>query len=570
MAGNVFKHVASCFQVMWLVALAPNAGALDANDVRDLDVNYVAEMLDKLQVFIKKQSYVTHEHFNSELKRLRGTMATLGDAPDSKILQRAVQSTEMERMEAEAAALEAMQYYHTVRAASGSTGGAPSCDFLTCGHHAVCKSEQDRAFCECVPCFSGDGFTCRPSKCLAETVYSPQLVVPYSASGTKPDPMMARDVSLSSIGRKGLVVAVRDETLGCKSTVQRGNRGFLSIGRMKSNEIIWGDWQLFSGESQAFDLTVVGMGERLLIAYRDSEKKGTGYLVSGQLDSADLTGFKVQMGQPYLLHKSLQQRVALVALSASRAVCLHAAAEKKAGNAYLVQAHAGGISLLGKYHFGGQAPISHMATAKLSEDSFVVAYRQQPPDSHEIGLTSKELSATWMGISDDDFLIVSPHQFTLEPDRPDMYHRDVALVSQNLLAYSYYSGSERTTKMSLVHVDPASHLMTAVGDPVVLSTGYNSLVGAVSLPAGPATPSTFTYIQPAGAKSIAKVCGVSSEGRISACKDVSWAEAEVETATSIKLPDGRLLFAFQKEGTVQTRFLSAEEASAQDINMAVV
>ena len=150
-----------------------------------------------------------------------------------------------------------------------------------------------------------------------------------------------------------------------------------------------------------------------------------------------------------------------------------------------------------------------------------------------------------------------------------------ALVSQNLFAYSYYSGSERKTKMSLVHVDPASHLMTAVGDPVValwqfqfwhasvrrvvrislnvsstvsaevLSTGYNSLVGAVSLPAGPATPSTFTYIQPAGAKSIAKVgpedvdvseyifsvssvrkvCGVSSEGRISACKDVSWAEA---------------------------------------------
>ena len=39
----------------------------------------------------------------------------------------------------------------------------------------------------------------------------------------------------------------------------------------------------------------------------------------------------------------------------------------------------------------------------------------------------------------------------------------------------------------------------------VLSTGYNSLVGAVSLPTGSATPSTFTYIQPAGAQSIAKV-----------------------------------------------------------------
>jgi len=97
---------------MWLVALAPNAGALDANDVRDLDVNYVAEMLDKLQVFIKKQSYVTHEHFNSELKRLRGTMATLGDAPDSKILQRAVQSTEMERTTTQSEQHPARQVVH--------------------------------------------------------------------------------------------------------------------------------------------------------------------------------------------------------------------------------------------------------------------------------------------------------------------------------------------------------------------------------------------------------------------------------------------------------------------------
>ena len=74
--------------------------------MQDLDVNYVAEMLDKLQdgsrihairhephgqfetrvvvcsceVFVKKQSYVTHEHFNSELKRLRGKVATMGAA----------------------------------------------------------------------------------------------------------------------------------------------------------------------------------------------------------------------------------------------------------------------------------------------------------------------------------------------------------------------------------------------------------------------------------------------------------------------------------------------------------
>ena len=87
--------------------------------------------------------------------------------------------------------------------------------------------------------------------------------------------------------------------------------------------------------------------------------------------------------------------------------------------------------------------------------------------------------------------------------------------------------------MSLVRVDPLSHQMKAVGDPTaallherharrdphpscrftpakVLSTGYSSFVGAVSLPSGSETPSTFTYIQPAGDKSVAKAQRVSA------------------------------------------------------------
>ena len=37
---------------------------------------------------------------------------------------------------------------------------------------------------------------------------------------------------------------------------QRGDQGFLTIGRVKSNEIMWGDWQLFSPKSKAFEPTV--------------------------------------------------------------------------------------------------------------------------------------------------------------------------------------------------------------------------------------------------------------------------------------------------------------------------
>ncbi|CAK8987883.1 unnamed protein product [Durusdinium trenchii] len=559
MAHAAILRLAACFEIMWLLVLQfPCGVAVEVS--QDLDVNYVAEMLDKLQAYVKQQSFVSHEHFNSELKRLRGAMAQVEDPTNLNLLEETLKHTERERVEAEAASLEAAQYYHTVRSAFGSRGGAPSCDFLTCGNHAVCKSNQNkRAFCECVSCFSGDGFTCRPSKCTADMFYSPQPISPWSAAGSKPDPVAAKDVSLALLGEHSVVVAVRDEL--------NGNQGFLTVGHVKSTEVVWSEWQLFSSKSMAFAPKLVSLGEKILIAYRDAEEQGSGYIVRGQLDKSDLSSFKVELSTPFLLAKELHQTVELVPLSASRVVCLFG--ENTGGRAVVVQV-SDGVNLLGRYHFGAKVPMSHIAATKLTEDSFVVAFRQLPTQD-EIGATSKELSATWMRVSDDDLLVISSHHLMMEPRRPDMYLRDVALVSQNLFAYSYYSRAEKQTKMSLVRLHPTTHQMTPVGEPTVLDTGYNSFVGAISLPSGPETPSTFTYMQPAGKSSVAKVCGVSAEGQVSGCKEVPWAEAELVAADAVKLPDGRLFFAFiQKGGTVQTRFLSAGEASAQDINMAVV
>jgi len=553
---------------MWLSVLL-RASALDDAFVRqDLDVNYVAEMLDKLQASVKQQSFVSHEHFQGELRRLRGAISQAADSANLKLLEDTLEQTEREKMEAEAANLEAMQYYHTVRAAFGSQGGAPSCDFLTCGRHAVCRSSKSqRAFCECEPCFSGDGFTCRPSKCTAETFYSSQPVVPWSRSGLKPDPVSAAAVSIALLGEGSVAVAIQDEL--------RGGQGFLSVGHVKSREVVWGEWQLFSPDSAAFQPTLVSLGERLLISYRDAEEEGKGYLVSGHPDGEDLTNFKVALSRPYLLAKKLRQKVTLVPLSGSRVACLFGgemgdSQTQAPGRAVLVRA-LDGISLLGRYHFGAKAPISEVAATKLTEDSFVVAYRQLPPSDQELGATSKELSATWMKVSADDLLVVSGHHLALEPERAGMLHRDLALVSQNLFAYSYYSGAEKKTKMSLIQLDPSSHRMSPLGEPTVLAVGYNSFVGAVSLPSGSQVPSTFTYLQPVGKSSAAKVCGVSAAQRVSGCKDLHWAEAELQAAQAVKLQDGRLLFALvQKGGTVQSRLLSAGEASALDINMAVV
>eukprot|EP00440_Ansanella_granifera_P033989 gb/GFBE01036870.1/.p1 GENE.gb/GFBE01036870.1/~~gb/GFBE01036870.1/.p1 ORF type:complete len:573 (+),score=146.67 gb/GFBE01036870.1/:1-1719(+) len=569
------------FQVMWLsFLLLPLATAVKATadeQKKGVDVNYVTEMLDKLKVFVQQQTVATQDHFTGEMQRLRSAMASAPDGANMKLLADTLKQTEMEKIEAEAASLEAMQYYHTVRAALGSQGGAPSCDFLSCGRHAFCRvKDNGRAFCECAPCFSGDGFTCKPSACTSDNLYSSELIRPPTLDSSKPDPLTAREITAALIGGDRIVVAVRDE--------QQGDRGFLIVGRIETMDITWGEWQPFSGDSKAFAPVIVGFDNgRLLVSYRDAEQHGIGYLVSGQLDKTALSGLKVALGMPHGFVKEQEQKLALVQLSNSRVVCLYAdhtlntqkgVAKQASGGAALVQVLGDGqLSMLGKYHFADGMPVSHIAATRLTEFSFVVAYRALPPgDADSVGMKSNELSAVWMEVSKDNLLVIDPHVLTLESSRPKMLERDVALVSHNLFSYSYYSAGEKLTKMALVKVEKSQggRKMTRVSDPTIIAKGFNALVGAISLPAGVQTPSTFTYIQPANENSQAAVCGVTEEGEVSGCKDLLWADSELAAATGMRLPDGRLLFTFiNKGGTASTRFLSAEEASAQDISTVV-
>lgn len=564
-------------QAMWLYVLFLPAISVtvDADRKKGVDVNYVVEMIDKLKVFVQKQTRASKDYFDTEIQRLRGAVSIVPEGPDKKLLGDALKQTERERIEAEEASLEAMQYYHTVRAALGSQGGAPSCDFLTCGRHASCQvKDNGRAFCECAPCFKGDGFTCRPSTCTANTLYTSQLLTPNSVTNIKPDPLLVREINVAVLGQDRVAVVMRDE--------QQSNAGFLMVGDVRQKDILWGGRQLFSGESKAFAPVIAGFSNgRLLISYRDAEKHGVGYLISGQLDKSDATGLSVTLGIPHGFIKEQEQKTALVTLSTSRAICLyadHAWDEKGSldrqtgGGAALVQVLADGVlSMLGKYHFAQGMPVQHIVATRLTEDSFVVAFRGLPPDGADAGLTSKELSAVRMQVSKKNLLAIDPHELTLEDNRIDMLDRAVALVSNNLFSYAYYSRSEMETKMVLIRYNPANRRMEQVGSPSTVSNGYNSFVNAISLPAGPNAPSTFTYVQPSGSHSLAQVCGVNTDGHLAGCKDVKWIDAELHAASATRLPDGRLLFAFvETGGTPSTRFLSPEEASAQDISNTMV
>merc|ERR1719198_2714920 len=95
----------------------------------------------------------------------------------------------------------------------------------------------------------------------------------------------------------------------------------------------------------------------------------------------------------------------------------------------------------------------------------------------------------------DEELIKDPHPIVIDTDIKDMGVRDVALVSENLFAYSYQSNSERKTKMAVIRVDPDTHRMQVTDKPKDIATGDTPFVKSISTPFQPLAPHTLTYTQ---------------------------------------------------------------------------
>jgi len=208
--------------------------------------------------------------------------------------------------------------------------------------------------------------------------------------------------------------------------------------------------------------------------------------------------------------------------------------------------------------------VARITATALSPSSLVAAYRVLPEPSAAPGQASRELSAVWMGVRGGE-LVVSAHSLALEPGRVGAWARDVALVSQDLFAYSYQAGPERQTKLALVRVDPETHQMAVTSGPTVIGHGDATSVRGISLPSGPASPRTFTYFQRPSENAMAEVCNVSPDGRITDCRDVMWADTETRAASGVRLPDGRLAFAFaNKAGAPFYQLLSGSESGVQD------
>jgi len=532
------------------------APAPTASNKTDVDVYYVTRMIDRFESFTQKHHSLADQFHTSEQERLEAAILQAAEVTDKSLLEVTATSNEESRLEAQNALNEMQNFISTLKQAMGARGGTSTCLDLTCGLRAYCDfSEVVGARCVCDAGYQGDGFVCNPPTVLSPTSL---FQVPIPGIGQRSEAPQVADLSIASLGNgKWLAAVYRD--------IGNFQRGYVMVGKVHQGGATWSHPQGFSGESQAYGAQIKelnGASGRLALAYRDSNRGGSGILLGAALDPTTL---EVILGAPKIFARNQARAIALLALprghvavlfpetvvsssknvvAASREVSMH-------GAALLAKMDPSGAApeIIGKHRFVS-GPVARLSAILLSPTTFVVAYRggsvsttgsSSGSNSVSAAAHRTEASAIWGQLRGTE-LVFDPHPVTLDDGQSQLWARDLSLVQDNMFSYVYHSGNERMTKQAIVRVDPATHRMSVVHGPQVVSHGFTSLIGTVRASVAQQSSRTFTFFNDEGAgKAKARLCGVADSGVTQKCRDLKWGDNMIASGSGTPVGDGRLI-----------------------------
>jgi len=512
---------------------------------KTVDVYYTPELLDKFSVFaVQNQAISDHRH-TLENMRLQSAIAAAHNPHDKMLLEETAQANEESRLEGQNAYNEMLNFVNTLKQAMGATGGAPTCDDLTCGMHAVCETNIEKGpHCACEDGYEGDGFVCKP----------PVHFTPHSLIQRVTPAPQVKDLHVTVFEGVRVALVFQD--------ISKGEMGYLMLGRATPAKMIWAEPVLFSNDTKAFSPKVAGLPNgRVAVAYRDGNKQAAGLLACGEIDKkTQMINWSPSLG----FARNQAHEMAIVPLPHTRVAVMysshHTDSEGKVtssfGSAMLVQLNEGGVpEVLGKREFA-EIPVTRLTATLLSPSEFIVGYRGAAGGDAMTTGAKEEASAIYAQMKGTE-LVFDPHPLSLEPTRSQIWGRDIALISANKFSYSYESATEQKTKMAVVQVDPGTHKMTVVDGPITIGTGKTPYVKAISLPYAPREPRTFTFFQlPGEGIAKARMCAVSPAGKLSRCSDMNWAGMELSSVAGVSLGEGRQLFVFADlQGTPYYQFV---------------
>jgi len=429
---------------------------------------------------------------------------------------------------------------------TAATATGYGCEQMTCDQHASCTPTTQGAQCVCNEGYLGTG-----QDCDAPPEFLPRALLDESAGGSSA--MQAAEVNVAVFGGNKIAVVFR--------AVSMGDVGVAVVGSVREAGMVdMAPPEQFTPLSgKAFHPVVAGTDDkRILIAWRDENRGGTGWIRGGALGVTGLrgTGMSVSWGDKVNVARDQAHKMSVVPLPSNRIAVMFAdkvlatqhTPTEAFGNAVLLDVgERGGVTTLGTFRFSDYA-VCRLEVTKVTPTAFIVAARgaRAVDDMDSSVSTDQEAMAVYGEMVDSD-LVFDPHPVNLEPTSGKIWARGVSLIAPNTFAYAYQHGADSKVMLAVVEIDPTTHRMKVASGPSTIHNGFSPYVSMLSVPYTPADPHTLTYFEDGGMSKVS-ICSWNTRLKtVSKCEDFTWLPEKLTSVSGVHLGGGKSFMVFTTE-----------------------
>jgi hypothetical protein len=510
------------------------------------DPGFLMTLIHRFKDFASENQRGVEVRHTAEEARLAAAIGQTNDPQVKLALEQSLTSNEESKNEADKVYTNIIKFSDSMGKVLGPAYEAgKSCGNIACSEHASCTSTTLGPQCVCDEGYVGNG-----QNCHAPEAFMPQKLLHDGAAGRSPK---VNDLSVNVFGGKKIIAAFRDES--------HGNSGVVMLGYLQGGDIAWSTPYRFTEQGKAYSPVVVGLpSNRVVVAYRDANREGTGWMRSAEVGVSGVRGADMHLswGPGVVICRNQAHGFALVSLPGNRVAAIfpdtvpatESRPKEPFGNSLLaVVGPKGLLSVVGKFRWT-DSPIVRVEVTQLTPASFVLAARAgKAVDELDTSKVTRQEAMVIYGELDDTDLVFDPNPLNIEPAATQVWGRGVGLVAPNTFGYAYQLGKTQKTKLAVIHVDPATHRMKITDGPIELGEGFSPYVSMLSIPYSPVDPHTLVYYQPKD-KAMLNICSVTSVGKLQHCEDFAWAAQPLGSVAGVTVLGGKSLFLFTTKAGV--------------------
>lgn len=507
-------------------------------------MSYLLHTLSKFRKFALGSKTQLQDKQKTEEKQLQSAMSQTTDQNVKQALAQSVTSSKMSLAETSRVYDNMVNFSDSmISLINSATKNGVGCEQMACGLHASCTETTAGAECVCNEGYVGQGTNCR-----APPEFMPHRMLKDGIAGAAE----AADIDVNVFESNKIAIVFRD--------VSAGNVGRVLVGRVREAGMadLSAPEEFTLQGGRAFSPVVAGTSSsRIAIAWRDDNRLGGCWLrgasLGGTVRGADMA---LTWGQPENFCSGQAHKMSIVALPKDRVAVLfsdrilatkHNPMESF-GNSLLAEVdQAGAVSVAGTYRFS-DSPVCRLEVTKVAPGAFVLAARagKATDDMDPSLITRQEAMAMYGEVVGND-LVFDPNAVNIEPQKTQIWARGLSLIAPNTVAYAYQDGVDMSMKMAVLEIDPASHKMSIVHQPIVLRGGFSPYVSMLSVPYTPSDPHTLIYYE-GNYSSMVNLCawGVKDK-KLSKCEDFSWLTQKLSSVSGVHLGGGKSFMVFTSE-----------------------